>query len=118
MDLFEEIIKFQKKGKVIVQGDFNARTNVINDIVTADKYDTSFIENPVIDMPTRNSEDKDLDHRGKELIELCKSLGLVVLNGRKIGDLFGKYTSLQWNGSSVVDYVLVDQSIFSAIRFF
>ena len=69
-------------------------------------------------MPTRNSEDKDIDSRGKELIELCKSLGLVVLNGRKIGDLFGKYTSLQWNGSSVVDYVLVDQSIFSAIRFF
>ena len=110
---------FQKKGKVIVQGDFNARTNVIIDNVTADKYDTSFIENPCIDIPIRNSEDKaPANHRGKELIELCKSLGLVTLNGRKVGDLFGKYTSLQWNGSSVVDYVIVDQSIFPSVSFF
>ena len=58
------------------------------------------------------------DHRGKELIELCKSLGLITLNGRKIGDLFGNFTSFQWNGNSVVDYVLVDQSLLSSISFF
>ena len=119
LDLFEEILRFQEKGKVIVQGDFNARTNVTNDNVTADKYDTSFVVSPRIDIPVRNSEDKaPADHRGKEMIELCKSLGLVALNGRKIGDLFGKYTSLQWNGSSVVDYAIVDQAIFSSIGFF
>ena len=119
LDLFEEIMHFQEKGKVVVQGDFNARTNVIDDNVTADKYDTSFIENPCIDIPIRNSEDKaQADHRGKELIELCKSLGLVTLNGRKVGDLFGKYTSHQWNGSSVVDYAIVDQAIFKSISFF
>ena len=119
LDLFEEILHFQKKGKVIVQGDFNARTNVIGDNVTADKYDNSFIENPLIDIPIRNSEDKaPPDYRGKELVELCKTLELVALNGRKVGDLFGKFTSLQWNGSSVVDYVFVDQSLFSSISFF
>ena len=76
---------FQKKGRVIVQGDSNARTNVNNDTVTADKYDTALIENYEIDIPIRNSEDKvTADHRGKELIELCKSLGVIALNGRKI----------------------------------
>ena len=44
---------FQGKGKVIVQGDFNARTNVVNDTVTADRYDASFIENSFIDIPSR-----------------------------------------------------------------
>ena len=119
LDLFEEIISFQKKGRVIVQGDFNARTNVNNDIVTADKYDTALIENSEIDIPIRNSEDKvTADHRGKELIELCKSLGVIALNGRKVGDLFGKYTSFQWNGNSVVDYVLVSKSIFPSVSYF
>ena len=30
----------------------------------------------------------------------------LIMNGRTIGDLFGKCTSHQWNGSSVVDYFL------------
>ena len=38
-ELFEEIINFQKKGKVILQGDFNARTNIDNDTVTPDKFE-------------------------------------------------------------------------------
>ena len=119
LDLFEEIIHFQKKGKVIVQGDFNARTNVINDTIVRDKFDTVFMRNDSGDIPNRNSEDKvPADHRGKELLELCKSLELVILNGRKIGDLFGKFTSLQWNGNSVVDYVLASQSIYSSITYF
>ena len=119
LELFEEISNFQRKGRVIVQGDFNARTNVISDTVSADRYDPSFIENSDMNIPPRNSEDMaPADHRGKEFIELCKSLGLAMLNGRKIGDLFGKYTSLQWNGSSVVDYVVVDQFIFSSISYF
>ena len=30
----------------------------------------------------------------------------LIMNGRTIGDLFGKFTSHQWNGSSVVDYFI------------
>ena len=110
---------FKKKGEVIVQGDFNARTNVINDTIVRDKFDSIFMGNEYDDVPNRNSEDKvPADHRGKELLELCKSLQLVILNGRKIGDLFGKFTSLQWNGNSVVDYVLVSKSLYSSITYF
>ena len=119
LDLFEEVLTFQKKGMVILQGDFNARTNVNIDTVTGDKYDPTLVTNHHAEIPCRNSEDKvPADHRGKELVELCKSLGLITLNGRKIGDLFGNFTSFQWNGNSVVDYVLVDRSLFPSISFF
>ena len=119
LDLFEEIVSFQKKGEVIVQGDFNARTGICNDRIIPDKFDTILMNNGSIDVPNRNSQDKvPADHRGKELIELCKSLEMVILNGRKIGDLFGKFTSLQWNGNSVVDYVLASQSLYSSISYF
>ena len=30
----------------------------------------------------------------------------------------GKFTSLQWNGNSVVNYVLASQSIYSSISYF
>ena len=99
LELFEEILSFQKKGEVIVQGDFNARTNVDDDTITIDKFDDAFMiptENLPQNIQSRNSEDSlAADHRGKELLELCKSLGLIILKGRKVGNLFGKYTSFQ-----------------------
>ena len=121
--LFEEILSFQEKGEVIVQGDFNARTNVDDDTIAIDKHDDNELmiptENLSQNVHGRNSEDNvPSDHRGKELLEMCKSLGLLILNGRKVGDLFGKYTSFQWNGSSVVDYVLASNSVFSSISYF
>ena len=116
-ELFEEILYFQDKGQIILQGDFNARTNVDNDNIPPDKFDEFHIPN--VNIPHRNSEDKiPSDYRGKELLELCKALGLVILNGRKTGDIFGKYTSFQWNGNSVVDYVIVSQPVYDEIECF
>ena len=39
-------------------------------------------------------------------MDICKFNDLLFLNGRKLGDLSGSFTSHQWNGSAVVDYVL------------
>jgi hypothetical protein len=39
-------------------------------------------------------------------LDICKSNDLLILNGRTTGDVFGKYTNHNWNGSSVVDYCL------------
>ena len=49
---------------------------------------------------------------------MCKSLDLNIVNGRKTGDLFGKYTCLKWNGNSVVDYLLTSSSIFQNVSSF
>ena len=60
----------------------------------------------------RNSEDKKtLNHRGLCLLDLCKSRDFLIANGRVTGDVFGKYTSFQWNGSCVVDYLISMSSI-------
>ena len=55
----------------------------------------------------RNSEDKIKNKRGGELLDLCKVSDLLILNGRTAGDIFGKFTCHNWNGSSVVDYFIV-----------
>ena len=117
-NLSEEIISFNRKGgEVILQGDFNARTSNSTDIVEPDKFDPM---NPILDtnqitMNPRNSKDSKLDGRGKELLDLCKSLDLNIVNGRKTGDIFGDFTSFQWNGNGLVDYVITSKNLFSSI---
>ena len=41
----------------------------------------------------------------------------MIINGRKTGDPFGKITSYQWNGKSVVDYAISSSDIFTDITF-
>ena len=54
----------------------------------------------------RNSEDKKSNTNRRHSADLCMVNNLKILNGRKIGDLTGKYTCHQYNGSSVVDYII------------
>ena len=107
------MLRFQKNGRVIFAGDLNARTKNEIDYILPDingVQDFSKI------LPERNSEDKkDADNRGKELLETCKALNLVINNGRKSGDIYGKYISIQWRGCTVVDYVISDQALFQDI---
>ena len=113
--LSEEIRFFDKKGTTLVQGDLNARTGNLKDFIEFDKMDFEEFEEgedvgigigSELAQNLRNSEDKTVNKRGKELIDICKSYDMLIMNGRKIGDTVGKFTSHQYNGSAVVDYVL------------
>jgi hypothetical protein len=106
------------KGNLVVLGDLNARTannldHVHNDtnrfIPESIPYD---IDN---NMSIRNNQDKILNDRGSNLLDLCISTRLRILNGRKPGDSIGYYTCHKYNGSSVVDYCLVTECIFQDI---
>ena len=114
----KELNTFRYKGVIVVQGDLNARTGNEPDFVNADKSDDIFgIENLVNQGP-RNSEDTKTNPRGKELLDLCKVNDLLIANGRTIGDLFGKLTSHQYNGSALNDYLLVPNYFTSKISYF
>ena len=109
--LAEDVINFKRKGgQVILQGDLNARVSNEKDFLEFDKFDLEG-EMDENQMTPRNSEDKVTCGRGNELLELCKSLDLCILNGRKTGDIFGKFTSFQWKGNGVVDYLICSQSL-------
>ena len=104
--LNEEISLFRKKGEVFVQGDLNARTVKDNDFIEYDKFDEEMGIQNFDNQCSRNSEDRKANPRGSELLDVCKLNDFLILNGRTTGDLFGSFTSHQWNGSSVVDYAL------------
>ena len=105
-EINDEITFFKRKGIVLVQGDLNARIGNENDFIVHDKFDQQLgIEN-LDNQRMRNSQDQITNTRGKELLDVCKLNDFLIMNGRKIGDIFGSLTSHQWNGSSVVDYFL------------
>ena len=122
IDLFEtlneEINRFKNKGTILVQGDLNARTGQNEDFLRHDKFDEDFGFENHYNLPTRNSQDFTANTRGNELLDFCKANDYVIVNGRKIGDIFGKYTSHQWNGSSVVDYLITSNTDYNKIHNF
>ena len=67
--LTDDIIFFQEKGKVILNGDLNAKTGNLDDNIQPDKYDKNFYIKSGTNSPKRNSEDKAVNERGKNLIE-------------------------------------------------
>lgn len=110
-----EVTYFSKKGPILLQGDFNCRTGVEKDFVGFDKSDLDLgIEN-FDNQIVRNSEDKKINPRGRDLLDICKLNDFLILNGRKTGDIFGNFTSHNWNGSSVVDYGIASNQIFDNI---
>ena len=91
-------------------GDFNARTSNLADTLNYDAFldhdnQLSYIEN----IMTRVSHDHVIDQAGSRLIDFCKTSSLLIDNGRLYYDAgIGEYTYHSMNGSSVVDYLLLD----------
>lgn len=124
-DILEQIeidtYKYKKCGQVILIGDFNARTGTAPDYIIHDNDNyIPLDEKYPIDssLQQRQSQDNIIDDRGKHLLEICIAAQLRILNGRKIGDSIGHYTSHQYNGSSVIDYAVCSESILNRIASF
>ena len=114
----DEVMLHSILGNVILCGDFNSRIgqkqenhnininchskDEINDIISNKKH--MFF--------TRTSEDVDSNVQGKLFMEMLNASSMYVLNGRTPGDLSGKYTCHKYNGSSTVDYFVMQTNLF------
>ena len=59
-----------------------------------------------------------MDDRGKQVNELCISSRMRILNGRILGDAFGKFTCQKPMGASVVDYMIASEELLKDIIHF
>ena len=109
-------------GRIIVCGDMNARTAEQDDYTRlADLQD--FVDVPEegaylgADVPQRSNCDKasTTGTWGEELLELCRSTELLIVNGRTPGDPTGRFTFTSPQGQSVVDYFLVSAQHLSSV---
>ena len=117
----KDILEYSKSGKIILAGDLNARISENFDYIANDcdkhvpLYYSYKLDNPLV---VRKSKDKILCSRGRQLLSLCISSGLRILNGRTFGDLNGALTCHQPLGSSIVDYILVSENLLNDITYF
>ena len=126
MDVFSllenEVAKYAQLGDILLMGDFNARTACENDYINNDG-DNAFVPLPDVyvpdlPMPSRRSHDMVVNTYGRKLLELCKCSSLRLLNGRKLGDSLGKFTCHEYGGSSTIDYMLTNPSLYEHIQYF
>lgn len=66
----------------------------------------------------RCSKDKKLGNGGKRLINLVEDIGGYILNGTQIGDEEGEFTYIGSKGSTVIDYVIVNDNYIDLVNSF
>jgi exonuclease III len=122
--LEEDLENFKLKGSVVVGGDFNARTLQGHDFIICDDKDVAPFDLPgsyqydnADLIPPRSNMDLGVNPYGKKLLNLCQSHNLRILNGRTIGDSLGNFTCFKYNGSSVIDYVLVSPDLIDSVMY-
>jgi exonuclease III len=124
-DLFEDIqtklAKYDRRGDIIILGDLNSRTGGLQEYIRNDSNEHL----PVLPLYTdteatfdRHSQDTNVNSYGRKFIDLCRSVPLRILNGRKLGDLMGNFTCQNPRGRSVVDYCAASPSLFNKISYF
>ena len=112
VDFFEllelGIETYKHLGKLFIFGDLNSHSSNLSDVLHFDRYlDNDDLVVNSSDIPLRVNKDHVIDTNGRRLIDLCKSTGLIIANGRLHKDLqLGEYTYCSHGGMSVVDYLL------------
>jgi hypothetical protein len=98
-------------GGVLLAGDFNARTGTNTDFIDCNQLaDVLLVPQAIEDLPNDMLERQNRDTITAgwhcEFLELCRTTGLFILNGRTPGDISGEYTCLSNKGFNTMDYFL------------
>jgi len=99
-------------GMVLLGGDFNARTAMLlNTIDTNDLCEMlqalEFIEIEQLGIVVkRQNRDASVGGWGRELLDLCYDVGLLIFNGQTLSDESGEFTCLANGGHNIVDYIV------------
>ena len=117
--LENDVNQFNNLGKVFICGDTNSRIGNKLDFIVDDSVleceDTEYTSPP----PNRTSLDRKSNRFGENLIDLCKSCNLCIVNGRPHNDReVGNITCITHNGQSVVDYLITNRNNFNCVKNF
>ena len=62
----------------------------------------------------RRSKDRTVHKFGKSLLNMCFMLDCIIVNGFYNSDVDGEFTYVSPHGSSVIDYFIISEDLFSA----
>ena len=111
LDLLIDFVAKNSLWKIYLAGDFNARTKNLNHDITDDEEVSREHRSEPSDV-TRMSKDTTINKRGRLFLDFLASTNITLLNGNTVGDIFGEFTSVNYHGCNVVDYVTVSAGLF------
>lgn len=116
---------YMSLGSCMIFGDMNAHTNQEHDFIANDYDKNNRLDLPDdyfsdIPMRRRNSDLSKVNDHGKALLDLCTTSGFRIMNGRKIGDMFGActYFGPMCKNPTLIDYGLAHKDNFKDISYF
>ena len=129
--LQNNVIEFKNKGHVIILGDINCRTGTEDDFIDVPQVN-NFVPAPgdedlhiddVISVNNyvnkhRRSEDNVVNEYGGDLLKMCNTDNIFIVNGRIGNDPECKLTCHTSRGQSVVDYFIVNGTLLKNIKMF
>ena len=125
MTTLYQIMEFKAQnpnmGEIMLVGDLNARTgnrNVSKEEFEFDSEPEDLNTESYSGTTERSSKDQILNARGSLLLDFLACNKLQILNGCTLGDIFGEYTSVNYNGCCVVDYMAATPDLKEAVLFF
>ena len=112
------ILKYKEKGNKLIWGDLNARTG------SQGESQHNFDNHLQHLLPEADKQSSDLDRcscddkvnaSGRTLLEICNNHNLRIGNGQTSVDRLGNYTCFSYEGASVIDYLIVEETIYEKI---
>ena len=112
-ELLTQVTSRLPSEKIILIGDFNARTSNSEDRLLKDKHDDDAMPTELFSHIKQKRVNQDSKHNsyGKSLLDYCAATQSYIANGRTLGDFQGRLTCYETRGSSTVDYVIVKDTL-------
>ena len=99
---------------IILMGDFNGRIANLLDHLDLNDKNVDFQSKVLSDFRYRYNRDEENNDAGNQVLDMCKSFNLRILNGRKRGDMRGDVTHYNnAGGQSTFDLGIVSENFFS-----
>ena len=115
-----DIDEYENCGYVYLVGDWNSRVGRKSDFIAYDQYnnltdDEDYTPDCYMQRATMDSA---CNNFGVKLLDLCKSSGVRIVNGRLYNDIEGSFTFVNSQYSSVIDYLVTKPDCFNCLSDF
>ena len=102
--------------EIFLAGDLNARTGGLNFIPEHNDWEDKTKQSEC--KIQRSSRDSIINTRGHKFLDFISSCNLSILNGCTLGDVFGEFICMRYNGNSVVDYMATSPRLRNTVQSF
>jgi hypothetical protein len=121
-NLAGDIVEVQTLGGIVLLGgDFNACTTTLPNTIDTNDLCELLQALKLVEIEQSNIMAKQQNRNaiigswGRELLDLCRDVGLFIFNGWRLGDELGQFTCLANGGRNIINYIVGSLVVWQAV---